>query len=80
MVTATRPRPRQRQTTAKRLAHNVQQLRIKKFKTVQKACAVSGWTIPRWYRLEQGNHPGMVGVVLDELAALFRVPPESLVK
>ena len=65
---------------AKRFALNVRRLRVEKFGTVKAACLASGISVPRWYRLEQGRHPGMLGELLDAMSALFEVTPESLVK
>lgn len=61
------------------LAKNIQRLRIKKFKSVEKACEVTGISMPRWYRLEQGRYPGIMdGRLLDCLAKAFKVTTASL--
>lgn len=75
-----RARPKPQLTTAQRLAVNVRKLRIEHFGTVEKACEASGFSVPRWYRLEQGTYPRMAGVVIDEIAELFGVEPEELVR
>lgn len=67
-------------SAAERFARNIRRLREEKYGSVFKACQASGYTIPRWYRMEQGTYPGMVGVVLDEMAALFGVEAESLLR
>lgn len=61
------------------LAKNIQRLRLKKFGSVEKACAETGISMPRWYRIEQGKYPGIMdGRLLDELAKAFRVTTAML--
>lgn len=80
MNTRLRPRPKPRLTAPQRMGVNVRKLREKKFGTVERACQASGFTIPRWYRLEQGTYPRMMGVVIDQIAELFGVEPADLVR
>jgi hypothetical protein len=52
---------------------------MEQFGPVQNAAAAAGITIPRWYRIERGLHPGQVGSLLDPLARLFGVTADQLI-
>ena len=63
----------------KRVAVNVRSLRLSKFNSVENACSKTGISVPRWYRLEQGNNPGMLGAILDEVSHALGVDAADLV-
>lgn len=68
-----------------RVAANVRRLRMERLGSVEQSCAASvnlleeEISIPRWYRLEQGTHPGMLGDILDDVSTLLQVDPSVLV-
>jgi hypothetical protein len=65
--------------SVKILAHNVNRMRISKFGTVDMACKRTGISTARWYRLEQGNYPGIMdGRLLDVLAKSFGITISQL--
>jgi len=75
----------------KTVAKNVRKYRELRFPNVRSACKHSDAlaekgkiskpiTVPRWYRLEQGRHPGMVAEILSDIATVLNVKVESLIK
>lgn len=71
---------KQKLTAAQCLAANVRELRKERFGSVQAAVTASGISVARWYRIEQGKYSGMVGFVVDPLAALFNCSRTDLLK
>ena len=68
-----------------RVAANVKLMREQVLGSVEQASARSyrrfgprGISVPRWYRLEQGKYPGMIGEVIDTAAKMLGVDPAVL--